>query len=197
MERVLKELHPKQDYRLILLEEYGHIDGIIGKYAVSDIWPEVLSFLDMHSHSSSANDERLAKVVAQTMHQLELIGSTADLSEELRAAICHDATDFGFKSNSLSISIYLIIGMYLDVKRTLYDILKFVSLVFVRYELAVATLRHPLPSWGSYHKTFRKSNSRFQISYIIYFIFEFFKEGSPSAEAVFQGALLLGASRGP
>ena len=27
------------------------------------------------------------------------------------------------------------------------------------------------------------------IFHILYFIFEFFKEGSPSAEAVFQGAL--------
>lgn len=114
MERVLKELHPKQDYRFISLEEYGHIDGIIGKYAVSDLWPELLSFLDMHSQSARANDERLAKIVAQTMHQLELIGSTAELSEELRAAICHDTTDFGFKGNSLSISIYLRIKAAID-----------------------------------------------------------------------------------
>ena len=138
MEKVLKELHPNQDYRLILLEEYGHIDGIIGKYAASDLWPEVLSFLDMHSQGSTPNDEGLAKVVAQTMHQLELIGSTADLSEELRAAICHDTTDFGFHGKSFLIPINPLIGMFLGAKQTHYGVSKFVSLVFLRHQVPLA-----------------------------------------------------------
>ena len=105
MEKVLKELHPNQDYRFICLEQYGHIDGIIGKYAVYDLWPDLLSFLDVHSQSSNANDEGLAKKVVQTMDQLELIDNATDLSEILRAAISVDTRADSSRKHLAKISI--------------------------------------------------------------------------------------------
>ena len=105
MEKVLKELHPKQDYRFICLEQYGHIDGIIGKYAAHDLWPDLLSFLDMHSQSSNASDEGVAKKVAQTMDQLELIDNATDLSEKLRAVIRVNSSVDSSEEQSEAISI--------------------------------------------------------------------------------------------
>ena len=51
-QRMLKELHPEQDYVFAEIPGYGHIDVIIGDRAVDDVWPGILSFLDKYAECS-------------------------------------------------------------------------------------------------------------------------------------------------
>ena len=88
----LRELHPAQDYRLINVKDYGHLDGIIGKYACHELWPDLLSFLDKYSESTYVKNKDILSQVVGTMKKLKMIDSASDLSEKLQNFISLDIT---------------------------------------------------------------------------------------------------------
>ena len=48
---LLKSANEEQDYRRISVEEYGHLDTLIGKDACRDVFPVMLDFLDSYANS--------------------------------------------------------------------------------------------------------------------------------------------------
>ncbi|XP_022797350.1 uncharacterized protein LOC111335634 [Stylophora pistillata] len=54
---LVKEAHPAQEYTWIQIPGYGHLDCIIGKAAVHDVYPCILKALDTHAQDNTPLDE--------------------------------------------------------------------------------------------------------------------------------------------
>ena len=64
----MKEAHPKQDYEWIEIPGYGHMDCIIGKNAVYDVYPYMLRALDRHAYDNMhLNEAKLVRVSQEAM----------------------------------------------------------------------------------------------------------------------------------
>ena len=68
---LVKEAHPLQEYTWIQIPGYGHLDCIIGKAAVHDVYPHILKALDAHAEDDLLLDENACNSVTNAVASLK------------------------------------------------------------------------------------------------------------------------------
>ena len=72
---LVKEAHPKQEYDWILIPDYGHMDCIIGRNAVYDVYPHILRALDRHAYDNlHLCEAKLARISDEAMAMQSISG---------------------------------------------------------------------------------------------------------------------------
>ncbi|KAL9984021.1 hypothetical protein ACROYT_G006275 [Oculina patagonica] len=65
---LMKEAHPNQEYDWIQIPDYSHIDCIIGKNAVYDVYPHILRALDRHAYDNlHLSEAKLTRISQEAM----------------------------------------------------------------------------------------------------------------------------------
>ncbi|XP_078359087.1 uncharacterized protein LOC144643643 isoform X2 [Oculina patagonica] len=65
---LVKEAHPNQEYEWIQIPDYSHLDCIIGKNAVYDVYPHILRALDRHAYDNlHLSEAKLARISQEAM----------------------------------------------------------------------------------------------------------------------------------
>ncbi|KAL9984027.1 hypothetical protein ACROYT_G006282 [Oculina patagonica] len=65
---LVKEAHPNQEYDLIQIPDYSHMDLILGKNAVYDVYPHALRALDRHAYDNlHLSEAKLARISQEAM----------------------------------------------------------------------------------------------------------------------------------
>lgn len=68
---LVKEAHPAQEYTWIQIPGYGHLDCIIGKAAVHDVYPHILKALDAHAEDDLLLDENACNSITHAVASLK------------------------------------------------------------------------------------------------------------------------------
>ena len=63
----LRAAHPEQDYEFFSIPGYGHLDSILGKNAVYDVYPHILRALDKYADDGLMTNRETERRVAQAM----------------------------------------------------------------------------------------------------------------------------------
>ena len=73
---LVREAHPDQEYDWILIPDYGHFDCVIGKNAVYDVYPYILSALDRHAYDNlHLSDAKLARISQEAVAMQSMSGN--------------------------------------------------------------------------------------------------------------------------
>lgn len=68
---LVKEAHPTQEYTWIQIPGYGHLDCILGKAAVHDVYPHILKALDAHAEDDLLLDENACNSLTNAVASLK------------------------------------------------------------------------------------------------------------------------------
>ncbi len=79
---LVKEAHPNQEYDLIQIPDYAHLDCIIGKNAVYDVYPHILRALDRHAYDNlHLSEAKLARISQEATAMQSMSGNAISCRE--------------------------------------------------------------------------------------------------------------------
>eukprot|EP00794_Sanderia_malayensis_P000205 gene205-819_t len=67
MYNIVKEANPNQDYVLYGVEDYGHLDGFMGKQAHIDVFPNLVRWLDKYAEDHYVRDGKARELVSNAL----------------------------------------------------------------------------------------------------------------------------------
>ena len=69
----LKKVNPGQDYQMVPIPGYGHVDHFIGKNARFDVWPKIFQFLDKYAENNVMKNVNLIKRLMKVVRTIQLV----------------------------------------------------------------------------------------------------------------------------